>query len=176
MVLYVARHGQTQWNLEDKVCGSTDLPLTELGLQQARILTDQVVKVKPDVIISSTMLRARQTAQGSCEACGLELITDSRIVEQDFGTFEGASRFDPEFQVRRRNFAAKFPQGESMLQMCHRVYSFLDELAEKYAGRKVVVVCHGSVARMMRTYFADMTNEEYFHYLPGNAELTEYTM
>lgn len=174
MVLYVARHGQTQWNLEDKVCGSTDLSLIELGLQQAQSLVQKVVQVKPDVIISSTMLRARQTAQASCEACGISLITDERIVEQDFGTFEGASRFDEEFQTRRRDFAAAFPKGESMLQMCHRVYSFLDEIIEMYKDKTVVVICHGSVARMIRTYFVDMTNDEYFRYLPENAQLVQY--
>lgn len=174
MILYVARHGQTQWNLEYKVCGSTDLPLTEEGLRQADVLAEKVVQVKPDVIISSTMIRAMQTAQASCNACGLELITDNRIVEQDFGTYEGIGRFDPEFKTKRRNFAYVFPQGESMMRMGHRVYSFLDDIREKYADKTVVVVCHGSVARMMRTYFISMENEEYFGYLPENAELVKY--
>lgn len=176
MALFVARHGQTQWNLEDKVCGSTDLPLTELGLDQARQLSEYVRKTHPDVIIASTMLRARQTAQASAENCGLEILTDARIVEQDFGTFEGVHRKDPQFQINRRNFPYKFPQGESLLQVVHRVYDFLDELRENYAGKTVLVVCHGSVSRVIRTYFVDMTTEEFFHYLPDNAELVEYPL
>ena len=58
--------------------------------------------------------------------------------------------------------------------MCHRVYGFLDDIREKYENKTVVVVCHGSVARVMRTYFVSMDNEEYFGYLPDNGELVKY--
>ena len=176
MRLFVARHGETQWNLEDKVCGSTDLPLTEKGLAQAQALADKVAAIKPDVIVASTMLRARQTAAASARRCGSEIITDGRFVEQEFGSFEGASRFDPEFLARRRDFAARFPGGESILEVAHRVYSGLEDLKARYPGKTVLLVCHGSVSRIIRTYFADMPNEEFFTYLPGNGELVYYEL
>lgn len=174
MRLYVARHGQTQWNLEDKVCGSTDLPLTDRGLEQAEALAKIVAALKPDVIIASTMLRARQTAQPSAEACGLPLLTDERIREQDFGTFEGVARLDPEFRALRRNYMYRFPGGESTVQVIHRVYSLLDELRVRYPEKTVLLVCHGSVSRAIRTYFVSMTNEMYSGYYQGNGELAAY--
>lgn len=174
MRLYVARHGETQWNVENKVCGSTDIPLTERGLEQAKALAAKVAEIKPDVIIASTMIRARQTAGFAAELCGLEVQTDGRLVEQDFGTFEGADRFDPEFQKLRRYFACRFPSGESVLEMAHRVYSFLEELPGRYPDQTVLLVCHGSVSRAIRTYFVDMTTDEYFNYLPDNGQLVEY--
>ena len=78
MRLYVARHGQTQWNLEDKVCGRTDLPLTEVGLEQARLLAERTKDLKIDVIISSPMLRARQTAAPTAALHALEVLVDHR--------------------------------------------------------------------------------------------------
>lgn len=65
MKLYVARHGETAWNAEYRVCGSTDLPLTEHGLEQARILARLAVGKGIHRIIASPMLRARQTAESS---------------------------------------------------------------------------------------------------------------
>ena len=70
MILYVARHGQTQWNSENKVCGRTDLPLTEVGFAQAEMLAEKAAGGKLDMIISSPMLRARQTAQPAAERFG----------------------------------------------------------------------------------------------------------
>lgn len=176
MRLYVARHGQTQWNLEDKVCGSTDLPLTDLGLSQARELAKKAAQIRPDVIIASTMLRARQTAGAAAVLCGVEVLTDERIREQDFGEFEGAGRLDEQFRSVRVNFPYHFPGGESTLRLVQRVYNFLDDVKARFAGKTVLVVCHGSVSRVIRTYFENMTNEEYFRYLPGNGELVEYIM
>lgn len=176
MRIFVARHGETQWNLENKVCGSTDLPLTEKGLAQAEALAEKAAQVKPDVIIASSMIRAQQTAGAVARRLGMEIITEPRLVEQDFGTSEGVDRKDPDFVVRRRWCSAKFPEGESIFQLVHRVYSVLDELPEKYPDQTVLLVCHGSVSRAIRTYFVDMTTEEYFNYLPDNGELVEYTL
>ena len=172
--LYVARHGQTQWNLENKVCGRTDQPLTEVGLQQAQLLAQRTKDLPIDVIISSPMLRARQTAAPTAALHGLEIQVDDRLIEQDYGIYEGVSRFDEGFLSNKRHFAFRYPGGESMMDVAHRVYSFLEEIKEKYAGKNVLLVCHGGVCRVIRTYFEDMTNEEYFHYSEENANVRMY--
>ena len=61
MKIFVARHGQTQWNADNKVCGRTDIPLTEVGLQQAEKLADNAEGKDIDIIVVSPMIRARQT-------------------------------------------------------------------------------------------------------------------
>ena len=174
MDLYVARHGQTQWNVDLKVCGRTDIPLTQIGLEQAQLLAQDAVGRGIDVIISSPMLRAQQTAGAVAQALGLPVLTDGRLIEQDYGACEGVDRLDPVFLACKRNFGTRYPGGESMLDLACRVYDLLDEIPVKYAGHTVLLVCHGGVMRSIRTYFEDMTNEEYFGYSASNATLTHY--
>ena len=174
--LFVARHGQTQWNLENKVCGRTDQPLTETGLEQAQLLARRTKDLKIDVILSSPMLRARQTAAPAAALHGLEVLVEKRLIEQDYGIYEGVSRFDEGFLSNKRHFAYRYPGGESMMDVAHRVYGLLEEIKEKYAGKNVLLVCHGGVCRVIRTYFEDMTNEEYFRYSEENAAVREYEL
>lgn len=176
MKVYAARHGQTQWNLEDKVCGRTDLPLTEVGISQAELLAWRTRELKIDVIISSPMLRARQTAEPTAALHGLEILLDDRLIEQDYGIYEGVSRFDEGFLANKRHFACRYPGGESMMDVAHRVYGLLEEIKEKYADKNVLLVCHGGVCRCIRTYFEDMTNEAYFQYSEENAAVREYAL
>lgn len=176
MKLYVARHGRTPWNEQFKVCGRTDVPLTDVGYEQARALAKAASEVKLDVIISSPLLRAKETARIVSEVCGVPVTVDDRLIEQDYGIFEGVSGLDPDFLANKRHFAYKYPNGESMMQVAHRVYGLIDEVKEKYAGKNVLFVCHGGVCRVIRTYFYDMTNDEYYNYLEDNAKLKEYDL
>lgn len=176
MKLYVARHGQTQWNLENRVNGRTDLPLTELGLQQARLLAERTKNLKIDVIISSPMLRARQTAAPTAALHGLYVLVDDRLIEQDYGIYEGVDRQDPGFLGNKRHFAVRYPGGESMMDVAARVYCLLEELKGKYPGKNILLVCHGGICRCVRTYFEDMTNEEYFRYSEENANVRTYEL
>ena len=176
MQLYVARHGQVQWNLENKVCGRTDQPLTELGRSQARLLAERTKDLKIDVILSSPLLRARQTAEPTAALHGLEVLVDERLIEQHYGIYEGVSRFDDGFLANKRHFAVRYPGGESMMDVAARVYSLLEEIKEKYAGKNILLVCHGGICRVVRTYFEDMTNEEYFSYSEENAAVREYEL
>ena len=176
MRIFVARHGQTQWNAENKICGRTDLPLTEEGQTQAQLLADRTRELDIDVIISSPMLRARQTAAPTAALHGLEVLVDQRLIEQDFGIYEGADRQEPAFLANKRHFAIRYPGGESMMDVAYRVYGLLEEIKEKYPGKNVLLVCHGGICRVVRTYFEDMTNEEYFHYSEENAAVREYKL
>ena len=176
MKLYIARHGETPWNVENRVSGRTDVPLTEKGVEQARLLAHSAMGKGIEVILSSPLLRARQTAQAVSEAIGVPIELDERLIELDFGSFEGGPRSDPEFQYIRAQFPTRYPGGESAFQLCHRVYSCLEDVKRKYAGKTVLLVCHGGVCRMVRSYFMDLTNDEYSYYFAPNAQLVEYDM
>ena len=78
MKIYVARHGQTEWNALNKTCGTTDIPLTELGLRQAEELADKVENLGIDLIIASTLIRAQQTAEAVSRRIGVPVLTDSQ--------------------------------------------------------------------------------------------------
>ena len=176
MKLYVARHGQTDWNALNKVCGSTNRPLNEKGVQQAEALGERVKNLGIDVIVASPMTRAQQTAKAVSLALGIDIITDDRLREHDYGAFEGVDRGRDEYWQQKYLFASKFPQGESVLQLAQRVYNAIEDAKEKYPDKTVLFVCHGGVSRMIKTYFEDMTNDQFFHYSPENAFLAEYNL
>ena len=174
MKLLVARHGETAWNAEYRVCGSTDLPLTERGMEQARMLAHGAQGKGIERIIVSPMIRAVQTATPASELLGLPMETDDRLREQNYGIYEGVRRDDSAFLTNKRQFCFHYPEGESMMDLAARVYDFLRDIREKYPQETVLIVCHGAVCRTIRSFFRDMTNEEYFSYSPDNASLAEY--
>ena len=174
--LYVIRHGQTPWNVQNRVCGRADVPLDETGMTQARAAAAQLRGVHLDRVIASPLTRARQTALLLLETAGIDLPIDidARITEQDFGVFDGASRTEPSFRAQRRQAPLRPSGGESAFDLVHRVYSPLDELRD--ARQDVLLVCHGAVSRAIRSYFVSMTNDEFFDYLAGNCELVAYEL
>ena len=176
MKLYVARHGQTDWNVENKVCGSTNRPLTEQGKEQAKALAEKMKDKDIDVIIASPMLRSMQTAGAVSIATGIPVIMDERLREHDYGEFEGFDRSRDEYWQQKYLFATKFPKGESLFDLAQRVYNLLDDVKKAYPDKTVLLVCHGGVSRMIKTYFDDMTNDEFFSYTLGNAFVAEYEM
>lgn len=172
--LYVARHGQTTWNAKDKVCGITDVELTEKSIEQAKALAELAATKPIDIIISSPLKRARDTAKIVADRCGLSVEIDERLIEQNYGIYEGVHRKNEDFLNNKRNFAYKYPGGESQIQVAHRIYGLIDELKRKYNDKNILLICHGGVCRVLRTYFQDMTNEEFFHYSLENCKLEEY--
>ena len=176
MKLYCARHGQTDWNALDRIQGITDNPLNEEGLRQARLLGEAMASLPIDLIISSPLTRALTTAEAVAKSTGAPIITDDRLIEQNYGSYEGKDRFCDGFLQNKRQFAYSYPGGESMLRLAQRVYNFLDEVREKYSDKTVLVVCHGGVLRSLHTYFCDVTNDEYFHYNIDNATPVLYEL
>lgn len=176
MKLYCARHGKTDWNGLDRVQGRTDNPLNEEGIAQAERLSEACRDLGIDLIISSPMVRAYATAEAVSKTTGAPVIVDDRLIEQDYGIYEGAHRFCDGFLQNKRQFAYSYPGGESMLKLAQRVYNFLDDVKEKYSDKTVMVVCHGGVLRSLHTYFNDMTNDEYFRYNIDNATPVLYEM
>ena len=176
MRLYVARHGQTQWNAENRICGRTNLPLTETGIAQAEALAEKAAPLGIDLIISSPMLRAHHMSRIVGERCGAEVIVDKRLIEQNYGIYEGLDRKNPDFLANKRQFATRYPGGESMLDMAGRIYPLLREIKEKYPDKTVLLACHGGVCRVIRSFFLPMTNEEFVSYSPENCSLECYEL
>lgn len=173
MIFYAVRHGQTDWNALGRVCGRTDLPLNAEGERQARQTAGSLCGLAIERIVCSPLLRARQTADFAAQALGLPVRVDARLIEQDYGIFEGRSVTDEAFLRAKRQFAVRYPGGESMMQVAARVYALLDEERRK-GGGPVLLVCHGGVLRLIRTYFADMDNDAFFHYSAKNAQVETY--
>ena len=176
MKLYVARHGQTQWNAENKVCGRTDQPLTALGIAQAEALAEKAADLHIDLILASPLQRSFRMAQIIADRCGAELQVEERLIEQNYGIFEGVDRQNPDFLANKRQFAVRYPCGESMMDLAGRIYPMLREIREGYPDKTVLLACHGGICRVIRTFFVPMTNEEYFSYSPENCSLECYEL
>lgn len=176
MKIYTTRHGQTDYNKNEIVLGTTDLPLNDTGMAQAAELAEKTEKLGDiDIIISSPMKRAYTTAKAVAERIGKDIITEDRFREWDYGEFEGKSRFTENFPESKREFGVRMGKtGESLMQLAHRVYSAVDDIIEKYSDKNVLIVSHGGVCRVIETYFHDMTTEEYSNWFMDNCQIIEY--
>ncbi len=88
-MFFVLRHGQTDWNVEARLQGSTDIPLNDTGRQQARAAAAFFKDKGLTKIVTSPLVRAHETARLVGERLGLEPVTDARLIERNFGLFEG---------------------------------------------------------------------------------------
>lgn len=159
--IYFVRHGESEWNVADRICGSTDIPLTERGREQAREtgLAMKKMNIQADEILYSPLMRAADTAKEIAEQLGLPARPEPRITEHRFGIWEGHSpRRDPVFQQAKQQFVCGYGGGETMLKLAHRVYGLLDELKNDTTRDAVVLVAHNGIARVVCSYFNDMTN------------------
>lgn len=167
--LYLARHGQTEFNRENRFCGGSDSPLTATGREEAhrngRVLRDHIGPRSELRIVSSPLARAVETAEiiRAELGCAATLIeTDARLREISFGAWEGLtvdeikSRFPNEWDRRvadRWHVAA--PGGESYAMVARRVGTWLRE-----ARGQMLVVTHGAVDRILRGLYAGMSPDE----------------
>ena len=173
--IYFIRHGESEWNVTDQICGQTDVPLTEKGHKQAEETGKNIVEsgISADLILCSPLLRAKQTAQHIAEMTGIPLQVEPRLVEQNFGVWEGASpRNSKEFHEAKKEFLTRYGKGESMFQLAQRIYNLLDEL--KATDKNYILVAHNGISRVIRSYFGDMTNEEYAAYGVKNCSVTMF--
>ena len=173
--LYFTRHGQTVWNVENKICGVTDSPLTQLGRRQATELGEKIrlEKLPIDRILCSPLSRAADTARCIADVTGLPLTVEPRLTEQNFGRFEGTPRNGAEFSAAKAMFVESFDGGESMFRVAARIYSLLDELRGR--DETCLLVAHNGIARVVNSYFYDMTNAEYAAFGIQNCEIRRYT-
>lgn len=169
-MLYVVRHGETEWNAVNKVLGRTDIPLNDKGIKQAEEMARSLKDTKIDVFLCSPLLRTRQTADAISDVLGIGYKTDDRLIEQDFGRFEGVDRTDAEYQAAKREFFVRYPGGESFFDLAARVYSLIKDLE----GSNALLVTHGGICRIIRSYFEDMGNEEFVTFAQGNCEVRMY--
>ena len=142
----LVRHGQTDYNLRDLFQGSSDIPLNETGIAQAHAALDDLPPVDWDVVVSSPLQRAEQTARIIAEDHSLPFGgTEDRLREIDWGAAEG----QPTAEMQRRYPARDFPGVEDAQQVADRGFDGLEALEQRYPGQKVLVVAHGTLIRFL---------------------------
>ena len=173
--IYFVRHGQTVWNVENKICGATDSPLTGLGHEQAVALGNRIKEenIPIDEILYSPLIRAKDTALHVSEITGIPAREEIRLKEQNFGKYESTPRDGEEFAKAKCNFIYSFDGGETMLHLAQRIYNLLDELKEQ-PEKTYLLVAHNGIARMVKSYFDDMANEEFSAFKIKNCEIHKF--
>lgn len=176
----LVRHGQTDWNVEGRYQGQSDVPLNDTGREQARALAGQLNGAQFDAVYSSDLSRARETAEILAAHLGLPVRSEPRLREICMGDWEGRVFTDiqalfPDLTAARRadpvHFAA--PQGESVLQVAARVSAAAEDIAAAHPGGRVLIVSHGLSLAALFCQASGVPLDEVYHRLPGNAALIE---
>lgn len=177
MKIYITRHGQTEFNKNNKVCGLSDIDLNNNGKKQALLLKDNVIKkdLKFDLIYVSPLKRAKQTVEPIEKHFNKKAIVDNRLIEFNFGEKEACNIDDSDFRKKRNDPFIHFPNGESMVKAASRIYSFLDELTSKKDKiNTVLIVSHKTSSKLINSYFKSQTLEEFNTFKMDNCEILEY--
>ena len=156
MDLLLIRHGHSVGDDERRIKGSWDVELTPKGLRQAKLLKEKLEKenYECDLLFSSPLKRAAQTAEAVSQAVGKPIIYDARLREQDSGkiagmTREEASKFSPPPDENGHRNYIPIPGGESLLDHTRRVSEFYLELIDKHMDKRVCMVTHGGTINVL---------------------------
>jgi probable phosphoglycerate mutase len=165
-VIYLVRHGETQFNRDRRIQGRFDSPLTDLGIRQAHavagLLKDLIREPDGWRIVSSPLGRARGTALIVGERLGLPVELDDRLREISWGEFDGRLRTELEAEYPetfgRTGWAFDAPSGEPYEEVADRVAAWLAELPPE-PDRRVIAVSHGVTGRVLRGLYASLDRD-----------------
>lgn len=148
----VVRHGETRWNVEQRIQGNGDSPLTARGLAQADAIAQRLAAEPFDALVASDLGRALQTAERIARRTGHAVIPDARLRERHFGegeglTYEEIDRLHPGAFSRTREMDPDYrvPGGETRREFHGRILRAFEALADAHDGRRITVVAHGGV-------------------------------
>lgn len=177
--IYLTRHGQTVWNLDKRLQGSGNSELTKRGIRQAESLRDRLSEVDIDVIYTSPIKRAYETAEILSGMKRINIIKDDGLKEINFGEYEGHTEeellkegrgveldriFNGEMDVRA-------PGGESLHELFGRVKKSLDDMLLNEEGKNILIVSHGMTLKAVVNYFKN--NEDFYNVIMGQASLSK---
>ena len=174
--LILVRHGQTDWNKENRLQGQTDIPINAIGEKQAKTFSERIIQTYPniDAIYSSDLIRAYATALATAEKYNLQVHKKTGLREINWGEIEGMRIFDPianAYLEREAKLATLYPDrrlrwdiplapgAESSNQILNRFKKELVEIAKSHPDQTVLVFSHG---RAIRTLIIDLLDSEDF--------------
>jgi broad specificity phosphatase PhoE len=174
--LILIRHGQTDWNATGRWQGQADPPLDETGRGQARQTGLELRSLNLDVLISSDLRRARETAEIIAEVLGLEVQLEPRLREVNLGDWQGLysdeirAHWPEEVQLWLASpLATRPPNGESIHELADRVLAAIEDIAAHYPGQRVGVVAHELPIAIIITHAEGITLDQLRRYIPPNA-------
>ncbi|MDR2572053.1 MAG: histidine phosphatase family protein [Oscillospiraceae bacterium] len=169
-MIYLIRHGQTDWNIEGKNQGHTDIALNQKGIEQAIQLSKKLSNIHFDIIFSSPLKRAKNTAEIIHHN---KIIYDTRIIERYNGELEG--RINTKFLVDFSNPDDTRYAIEPLLLFRHRVTDFWDDILKNYSSKNILVVTHSGVIIYSQAYFkGEPQSSNYQSYKIRNCDVLQF--
>ena len=174
--LWLVRHGQTDWNVEGRFQGQSDVPLNAAGLEQARELAAELTGHKFSAIYSSDLKRAYQTAEIIARRVGLSVRIDPRLREICQGEWEGLlvaevrQRYSQDFSVPYLDTTrSRAPGGESVIELTERLTQAVDDIALAFPNQPVLLASHGLALAALICTAANLPLSEVYSHIPDNA-------
>ena len=160
MKLYIVRHGESIWNIDQKIQGRRDVPLSKKGIEEAEKIAPMVDNLNIDIVISSPLSRAYDTARIITRG-KLPINTDDRLIERSWGIEEGVSADLVDFSDLW-NFQLNTDVGgiETVKDLMFRVSEFLEDIKNKYKDKNVLISTHSAVMRAFH-YLIEGIPEDY---------------
>lgn len=177
--LILVRHGETEWNKQHRYQGQVDVPLSDVGKQQAKLLAKRLSSRNIDVIYASDLKRAWDTASVIAANNSWTVLPEPRLREMNFGILEGLT-FDkaqaqyPEMVTAwLENYNQPSKGGESLDVFSARVLSFRDDLQEKHYDQTILLVAHGGPLSELLRITLDVPTEKRWAFALDNASISE---
>jgi probable phosphoglycerate mutase len=156
---YIFRHGQTEWNRLKRIQGQTNIPLNETGRAEAKSLKSFFKEIDVDVVYSSDLDRAYETAEISFEETGISIIQARELREVYCGEVEGLARAEVLEKYKQTFWSAQedseedvgfsYPGGETRREFRDRLVLFISELSEKTEHSSIAISTHGGALRSL---------------------------
>lgn len=181
MKIYIARHGQTNWNIQHKAQGRTDIPLNETGIKQAEALRDNIKDIEFTAVYASPLKRAARTAEIATDN-KYKINYDDRLVERSFGDFEGKEINNwtetTGYDIGNLRLNTNVGNIEPVKDVLARTKAFLDDLKAKHTDDDIIlVVAHGQVARGFHHNIVGYTDDtDWWSVEYNNAEARKYEL
>ncbi|WP_267524458.1 histidine phosphatase family protein [Campylobacter sp. MG1] len=173
--IILLRHGQTNWNKEGRYQGQIDTDLSELGKEQAKLLSNALKKIKIDEFIASPLKRAYETACESAKFHNKQVIKDERLLEINHGTWEGklsseVEKMDKELlkMWKQTPHLVKMPNGENLQDILNRALPCVVEFAKKYDGKTIAFFAHDAVNKVLLAHFLNAPLSSFWNILQDN--------
>ena len=171
-MIYIVRHGQTNWNLEGRCQGRIDIDINDKGKSQAEEISKKLSNIKFDKVFSSPLKRAYNTAK---IICNNKIEKDERIIERCNGQLEGKLKNEVENNIDFNSKEADKFGIESISDFKKRIYDFFKEVTRDYKGKNILIVTHAGVSIYAKCFFDGEPNDgNYNDYKLKNCEVLEY--
>lgn len=173
-MIYLVRHGQTDWNLEGRYQGRIDIELNSKGREQASEIKEKLKEIKFDKVFSSPLKRALETAQIITDD---DIEIDERLIERCNGELEGKLKSECVNMVDFTDENDSKLGIELLSKFRGRIENFLSEIEKKYNGKNILIVTHAGVSIYVKCYFeGEPKDGNYSRYKLKNCEVLTYNI